>query len=123
MALSPLNWTISSGLSCYSDTLVKDYKKLENQAGYKWCDYNTCAELQGFPKCASETINCPKKNRVEPTGNEEKQFTLLEQENDRKLGLRRALELLHQKMLITNQNKLNRYDNEYINKKTRWYSI
>ena len=48
-------------LSCYSDTLVKDYKKLENQAGYKWCDYNTCAELQGFPKCSSETINCPKK--------------------------------------------------------------
>jgi len=100
-------------LSCYTDTLIKDYKKLEDQVGYQWCDYNRCSNLKGFPKCDSESIKCPPKNRVEPTGEEIKEYTMLAQENERKERFKNDMLLLHEKMLLTNQNNLDRNNMQY----------
>jgi hypothetical protein len=48
----------TNNLSCYKDTLVKDYKKCEAKAGYTWCDYNNGVNYEQFPVCKSKDFTC-----------------------------------------------------------------
>ena len=48
----------TNNLSCYKDTIVKDYQKCEAKAGYTWCDYNKGVNYEQFPVCNSKDFTC-----------------------------------------------------------------
>ena len=129
-------------LSCYSDTLVKDYKQLEANAGYKWCDYQKCGQLETFEKCDSKKFQCPTNqsdltiydnmpaggrlvssdvisndllNQIAAKQNREQtaMLTLEEQERQRRYQIEADLQLLQQKQDVTLQNNLERHKVEY----------
>ena len=55
--LFKINPNDKTKLSCYSDTLVKDYKQLEDNSGYKWCDYQKCGQLETFENVTVKNSN------------------------------------------------------------------
>ena len=119
-------------LSCYSDTLVKDYKKCEDSHGSTWCDYQKCGKLETFEKCDSKDFNvlnqiqiylfmiicCWRKiknsevlspdlmNQIKAKQERIKYKTLEQQERQRQYQIQFDLELLTQKRDITLQNNL-----------------
>lgn len=124
-------------LSCYSETLVKDYKKCDEQHGSTWCNYNKCGKLESFDKCDSKTFKCVNPNsdfstydNMPPGGrlisdtvlsaeqlnsiqmNQKKQnnldTTLKQQEEERIRQIKLDLELIQQKRDVTLENNLNR---------------
>ena len=129
-------------LSCYSDTLVKDYKKYEDTIGYKWCDYQKCGKLEQFEKCASKKFQCPTNqsnlsiydnmpaggrlissevisndllNHIasKQTSETTAMQTLEEQEKQRRNQIKKDLELLKQKENVSLKNNLERNKIEY----------
>ena len=55
--VNPLDET--NQLSCYSETLVKDYELGERTHGYSWAEYQKCGKLESFEKCKQENVKCP----------------------------------------------------------------
>lgn len=124
-------------LSCYTDTLVKDYQTVEDQHGSRWCDYQKCGKLETFDKCESQQFQCPTQNsdltiydnmpaggrlinsevlssdlmnqiRVKQERENTTQNTLEEQEKQRRYQIEADFELLRQKRDVTLQNNLER---------------
>tara|TARA_B110001469_G_scaffold127617_1_gene149298 strand:+ start:4051 stop:5508 length:1458 start_codon:yes stop_codon:yes gene_type:complete len=56
--LFKVNPNDNNNLSCYKDTIVKDYQKCEAKAGYTWCDYNNGVNYEQFPICKSKDFTC-----------------------------------------------------------------
>ena len=56
--LFKVNPNDNNNLSCYKDTIVKDYQKCEAKTGYTWCDYNKGVNYEQFPVCNSKDFNC-----------------------------------------------------------------
>lgn len=129
-------------LSCYSDTLVKNYQKVEEQHGYQWCDYQKCGKLETFDKCDSKSFQCPTQNsdltiydnmpeggrlinsevlssdlmnQIKDKQEREKNSinTLEEQEKRRQYQIEADFKLLRQKKDITLQNNLERHKISY----------
>lgn len=129
-------------LSCYSNTLVKDYKQLENNVGYKWCDYQKCSQLETFEKCESKKFQCPTNksdmtiynnmpaagrlvssevisndllNQIATKQSREQTSMQLLEEQDKKnrYQVQVDLELLQQKQDVALQNNLERHKVEY----------
>lgn len=125
-------------LSCYSDTLVKDYKKCDDQHGSTWCDYQKCGKLETFDKCDSKTFKCvnPKSDlsmydnmpnsgrllngsvlsadlmnqiKLKQERQNTQQTTLLQQEQNRIKQIEADLKLLDTKRDLTLENNLNRH--------------
>ena len=129
-------------LSCYSDTLVKNYKQCEDKVGYQWCDYQKCGKLEQFEKCDSKKFQCPT-NQSDltiydnmPAGGrlissevisndllnqiaakQSREATAMqileEQEKQRRFQIKTDLELLKQKEDVTLKNNLERHKVEY----------
>ena len=123
-------------LSCYSNTLVKDYELLERNLLNR--NIEQCSKLESFPKCDSQTVKCvnPRsqwtvddnmpsrahgqsiissdlshhlQNTQERTNNIG--TTLQQQEEQRITTLKADIQLLDAKRDITFNNRLNRHNN------------
>ena len=130
-------------LSCYSNTLVKDYKKCDDSHGYTWCDYQKYGNLEKFDLCDSQKFKCanPDSNlniydNLPPNGGrlisngvlsndmmnqiklqqkkkQKEATTLLEQEKNRIRQIEADIKLLDQKRDLTLENNINRYRTNY----------
>ena len=56
--LFKVNPNDNNNLSCYKDTIVKDYQKCDAKVGYTWCDYNNGVNYEQFPICNSKDFTC-----------------------------------------------------------------